>query len=312
MKFWTGFVIPGDEIHEGVFPLKGAGFTLVPCNEPRSPNRVYNGMEISIHAKSWSSAQRALDLVSGALELLQGSFPLPVNKFIAYNEDQPEWLPEGARNPQHSNVFSTIGMIDACALSAKASRNNRIKYGVFEYVFGLHLFTVHHRDLNPYSGENYPISSFPEDHILLGHAIISAYTCIEHLGLEVRATAEKPSMKDRKWNPEILDGLYRRLKEGGVDIDEPLLWLNRSTLRKTERDKPLTEHSRPSWSSGKNRDINVRIEDAINYASWLRSKVAAHGVNKYSAHISPYDVVNVQSLARRLLLESTGFWVKLM
>ena len=72
------------------------------------------------------------------------------------------------------------------------------------------------------------------------------------------------------------------------------------------------------WGNMHIRDGEVEIIDAIAYASWLRSKISAHGVNELTPKLSPYDVINVQNIVRRLLLERLGFlrnlqlgyWVK--
>lgn len=54
----------------------------------------------------------------------------------------------------------------------------------------------------------------------------------------------------------------------------------------------------------------MHVSDAIAYTSFLRSTIAAHSnENKsYLRVLSVYEVSNVQFLARRLLLESLGYW----
>ncbi len=56
------------------------------------------------------------------------------------------------------------------------------------------------------------------------------------------------------------------------------------------------------------QDSEIPIIDAIAYAEWLRSWVASHAVNELTGGLSPYDVVNVQHVARRLLLKTIGYW----
>lgn len=58
------------------------------------------------------------------------------------------------------------------------------------------------------------------------------------------------------------------------------------------------------------RDGQMHVSDGIAYASFLRSSIAAHGSGEknYLRVLSVYDVANVQFLARRLLLESLGYW----
>jgi len=53
----------------------------------------------------------------------------------------------------------------------------------------------------------------------------------------------------------------------------------------------------------------MMVIDAINYASFLRSSIAAHKSDPNMLRVlSIYDVANVQFLARRLILETMGFW----
>lgn len=58
------------------------------------------------------------------------------------------------------------------------------------------------------------------------------------------------------------------------------------------------------------RDGQMHVSDAIAYATFLRSTIAAHagGEKRYLRVFSVDDVVNVQFLVRRLFLESLGYW----
>jgi hypothetical protein len=48
--------------------------------------------------------------------------------------------------------------------------------------------------------------------------------------------------------------------------------------------------------------------DAIRLASFLRSKVFSHKMKELASSLNSYDIENVKHLARRLLLETLGFW----
>ena len=57
------------------------------------------------------------------------------------------------------------------------------------------------------------------------------------------------------------------------------------------------------------RDGEILIIDAINYASFMRSSIAAHkSDNRLISVLSIYDVAKVQFLAGRLILEKMAFW----
>jgi hypothetical protein len=131
---------------------------------------------------------------------------------------------------------------------------------------------------------------------------------LEELGLEIRASKDNPSKIHGKWNPEVKNDLEERLKDLRVDLSEKLVWIRRGSPKKIELARTPELKSKMSWSSGSVRDAEIDIIDAISYASWLRSKVSSHKINKLTSSLTPYDVENIQHLARRLLLESLGFW----
>jgi hypothetical protein len=62
------------------------------------------------------------------------------------------------------------------------------------------------------------------------------------------------------------------------------------------------------WARGPVRDGDTALIDAIAYADWLRDKAAAHAPGDLTEVLSPYDVTNVQYLARWLILERLGVW----
>ena len=115
-------------------------------------------------------------------------------------------------------------------------------------------------------------------------------------------------MIDGKWNPIVKSDLENRLNNSGVDLSERLLWLVRGKPNRIEVKRTPELKSKMRWSTGKVRDAEIEVIDAILYASWLRSKVSSHKTNKLTYSLSPYDVENIQHLARRLLLEALGYW----
>ena len=55
------------------------------------------------------------------------------------------------------------------------------------------------------------------------------------------------------------------------------------------------------------RDKKVLYIDAINRAQWLRSNVAAHRAQRWLSRLHPMDVLNVQYLARALVMSAARF-----
>jgi len=182
-------------------------------------------------------------------------------------------------------------------------------YAVAKYKFSISLVGIHHMDMEPGYGIYRGVSPYPDDHVRISQSIIAAFGAIEDLGLDVPAGHGKPSRIGDQWNPPVKADLDLRLARAGVGGAETLLWTVRGPARRLERRRPLPSGSRPSWAWGPVRDIQIPVADAIAYASWLRDRVASHNVKDLTPSLSPYDAVNVQHLARFLILVSTDFRV---
>lgn len=306
--YWTGMITQGAEPDQPSPPFKGAGWVADTAPQRRDPVRVYRGSEIVLRASSWISAQRALNLIQGCHQLLEGDPPVFPVQAIAHNEKEPDWMPDTKRAEQAEWYWSTSDIPLACAIAAKASRRLRWVYAVAKYTFSLSIYSVHHMDLEPWMAPHLPLSRFPGDHVMFCHAIISAYSVVEDLKLSVIASAEKPSRIKGEWNPEVRNDLESRLAKAGVDLGETLLWTARGPRRRIEKRRPIPDGLKAPWSAWVVRDSEIQVIDAIAYAQWLRSAIASHGVKELTPVLSPYDVINVQHLARRLLLENLGFW----
>ena len=163
-------------------------------------------------------------------------------------------------------------------------------------------------EFHPRYGSTFPVESDPVDFATIAQAIVTAFSAIEELDLQVKASAENPSRHGKKWNPKVLCELETRLQKAGIDFDEPFAWTVRGGRTRIERDFPPLSGERASWSQYGIRDRSVSLVDAISYAGLLRSGVSAHRISRRTRSLRGYDVHNVQDLARRLILETMGFW----
>jgi hypothetical protein len=165
-------------------------------------------------------------------------------------------------------------------------------------------------ELDPIHSDNFPKSTLPDDHVRMIVAITTAYSCIEQLGLEIRASTKNPSVIENAWNPIVKSELETRLIKGRINLADPCYWNLRGKRTKIEMKKTPSIRALASWARHDVRDGEMEITDALAYASFLRSKIAAHSHNDNSLIkvLSVYDVTNTQFLARRLLLEQSGYW----
>jgi hypothetical protein len=263
----------------------------------------YPEYEIVIEASSIYRAQYACDLIICSLCLLNANPSISLRDMAVYPiNTKCDPLFESS-----ITKFQTGNILLCCKLAAKVSFHVRYVNAVNKYFLSCQFHSNDWVDLDPYS-TNIPLSAFPFDHLRYGYAIIIAYSIIEELNIDIQASSLKPSMINGKWNPIVKENLEKRLAALKVDLDEPLLWLRRGAKNSLEQRKSVFPLKRAQWSTLNVRDCEVRLIDAINYISWLRSKIAAHKVDKDIRLLSVYDVSNAQHLARRLLLESLGFW----
>ncbi|MDZ7741661.1 MAG: hypothetical protein U5Q03_07905 [Bacteroidota bacterium] len=269
--------------------------------------------KIVICAKHWKTAQQASNLIFSSLILHMGDTMggiLSDQQPIVYSEqdklpkDLPTHLAEFIRN-YHIN---TPGLSTACLIAIKASQNKRLLYAISKYKLSCEVYSTASVDLDPFYSENLKLSSFVEDHVRFATSINLAYSAIEDLQLQIKAGANNPSKINGVWNSKVKEDLGSRLLNSGININEQFLWSVRGTLRKIDKVRPPISVSKPYRSSKTVRDVEVNIIDALNDASWLRSKVSAHGASHLTPSLSPYDVANVQHLTRRLILESLGYW----
>ena len=198
----------------------------------------------------------------------------------------------------------------ACLVAARASSRLQYNYALAKLRLSFEMYFLHWVELDPHHSENVPKSPLPEDHVRSAFAIIAAYSCIEELGLEVRASEKKPSkLPDGSWNPVVKGELEARLRRSHINLKERLLWDLRGPRTRIEKKRIPTIVVRAKWARYQVRDGEMEVIDAIHYVSFLRSWVAAHKADKRMVRVlSVYDAANAQSLARRLLLERIGFW----
>jgi len=151
-------------------------------------------------------------------------------------------------------------------------------------------------------------SASPEEHVFNANAITLAYSVLEELSFDIRASSRVPSRIDGHWNPIIKEDLKERLTNGRINITEPILWLLRETPTRIERMRKPPTLGKCEWAGYTVRDEYLDIIEAIAYASWLRSKISAHRASLLTRSLTVCDAANVQHLSRRLLLEILGFW----
>ncbi len=266
--------------------------------------------EVLIYAPSRDSAQRAANLLFAAMLLIEAQ-SLILETVIALPEDKAELAKLNRLEvPRVIGNLSQPNVATAAALAAKLSHKKSWRYAAMKHWISHRICSVPWIETHPRHGRAFGVEADPGNHVIFAHAIIAAYSILEELGFEVRASQTRPSTIDGRWNQVVLQDLEDRLRRGGIDLADDHVWLARGTPTRVERGGRAPAGRKASWSAGRIRDRHVAIVDAIQGASWLRSRVSSHRLSdrrQRAAALTVYDVVNVQLLGRRLLLETTGF-----
>ena len=282
---------------------------------PDESRRIVYAPEIVIEAATRQAAQRASNLITAAKTLLDGDFTTG-DPYTAIPDDSSAledlFPPEYDDAIRVSVCTGSIGL--AAEVAAKTTHRRRWKLGLVKYWLSLRTCSVPTVDLHPRYSYKFTVDADPINHAVMAQAIIAGYSAIEELDLQIKASANRPSrLPDGSWNPLVLADLHQRLSAAGIDIDRTIGWHLRNTPTRIERRHAPPSGARAPWAARYGvRDRMVRIDDAIGYASLLRSRVSAHASHTLTKSLTVNDVHNVQHLARRLLLETLGYWDRLV
>ena len=311
LRYYSNLIIFENGYKKGLF-CEGKGWHI--NFEPNPSCHVVTdgkpAKEIIVYAQSQDRAQYVIDAVLAAHclykgEILTSEF-VPVFPKRAKTIDEIEkqlWAGGG-----HTIAVSNLPV--ACLIAAKALKKNFFKYALFKNLLSCTVVPLGIRSLDPEGDwESGPaISQLPREHVFYADSIISSYSVLEELSFDIHASNKTPSKIDGHWNPKVKEDLEERLNKAGINLSEPILWHLRDTPTRIERERKPPSLKRCEWARFRVRDVYLDIIEAISYASWLRSRVSAHKFSTLARSLTIYEVANVQHLARRLLLETLGFW----
>ena len=263
---------------------------------------VFFDMEVMIRASRLDQARQALNLLVSSVAVLEGSITFCPEPFSI------EPIEDASVPPKSFQTMS--GLLNGCHFANRASQNRSFVYAIHKLALSFQSSSPHIMDLDPgESPRRFRVQTDPIYHVYLANAVTLAYSAIEELGLELRATPQNPSrIPGGTWNPAVKTELEKRLRKSGINISEHQIWTLRGPKTRIEKSRPPPSTGKLSWTRGPVRDINVMLIDALALASWLRSGTTTHRFTEKTRSLTVYDAHNVQFLARRLILEKLGFW----
>jgi hypothetical protein len=197
-----------------------------------------SAIELLIFASSDDRAKRAANLLFAAMLLIEGQ-SLVHECVIALPEDGEEFEKLNRVDRYREVNFShQLHLCEAAALAAKLSRRRKWRYAAAKYWTSHRICSVPWMETHPTEGRLFGVELDPSNHVLFAHAIIAAYSVIEELQFEVRASDENRSRINGKWNSQVREELEDRLRKGGIDIDDEEVWMRRGTPTAVERKAP--------------------------------------------------------------------------
>lgn len=265
---------------------------------PERPNTFHGqnpDLEILLNAKSEKSAERALRLLFASFYIIHGTNSIcDFDNFLPSNKRHEIPLP-------HRPRLSTDGLFESALIATKASFRLNLQRAIFKYKLACDIHSNEMMQFDPNNEHTRVDEAFDDDKLRFGYTILILYSVIEELGLGIKASNQKPSFINGKWNPVVLDDLVVRWGRIGFEKDERIAWIRRYKPTRIERGKQVKISDQLPWSFGPIRDGLISLYDAIAIMSWIRSRVVAHKVSDIYRSLSIHDVANANYLVRELL-----------
>lgn len=219
-----------------------------------------------------------------------------------------------------NNVFQTTGFFErfsfneerpvAVAAAVSAWSHRRMVYAIHKLSQSYETEAVTPWSAHPRYGQVFEKHSGEfSDHVRTSIAINLAFSAIEEMNLQVISSREQPRWLDKEftWNPPVLEDIKSRLEMAGINPGRTVNWVVRG-----DETEPTIQPARnrfSSYSDGKTiRDIELSLPDAIHACSYLRNYMTAHAFGGETPLLGPYEVYNVQQVARLLTLTKCGVW----
>jgi hypothetical protein len=263
--------------------------------------------ELVIRSESESVAETITRLIYCGTLLVHPSpveFPEPPDCYELTSDSHFLTVEPYLRQQINENVLF------GCVIACRAWNHEEVIYSLEKYRLSLHLDYFTPLSGHPRYGQMFENAS--DDyrvHVQSAHAALAAYSIVEELGVDIRSSSKNPRFLHGDWNPVVKADVVARLMNIGVCEDEFMLWSLRGDAT------PLEEQIQPTLGVESEyceyaevRDRELKVYEAIHYASFIRNYFVAHKFREVTKYITPYDVHNVQSLARLLLLCRLGLW----
>lgn len=295
----------------GRYGFKGYGF-----GEYSSPDEDYEGMprrrgRLLVLDGDEEQAQNISDLIraAGCVNLAWPEDRLKLRSVFPIPRDKDE------RRSIYQYVFRTPGFFEhfahhdvlpsAVEIAATAWPERRLTYALHKLHRSYVLESITPHSTEPRFGQVFTkFTPNHASHVNTATAINLAYSAIEELGFQINSSRERPRWKDKatfSWNEEVLEDIETRLRKAGIDPAISINWVVRGDTPDFRVEPVLDVLA--SHSDGKLvRDQELTIPYAIHACSYIRNYATAHAFGEDVDQLGPYELFNVQQVARFLTL----------
>lgn len=274
------------------------------------------GLEFIINAESFEIAQNVLFNVFCCAAVINGTILLDIEPHTAHEFGTIENVKGIDLINKPVDMYCDNSIPSYFYLAVLASQDNKLANSIVKYQLSTEIYSQHYMDLD--EAIDWKTTNYNFIQMRFAYAIITAYSVIEELGLSINVPKNKSSKLDNgNWNPEVLEGLLKRLESSNINVEDDISWMIRGEETEIEKERPIKTTREAEWASPEDdmddlymkvKDGYVYLPDAINHISYLRSRIASHSVGERIMNLSVFDVANAQFLVRRLILERSGLW----
>jgi hypothetical protein len=158
--------------------------------------------QVVIRAEDEKTAQRALNLVLGAFNVVLGEYFFPVSgtvvpRLYVSGLSPSERFQFGDGPPR---VSSTSNIPLACMIAARTSLSLQHIYALAKLSLSIETCSVPVMELDPAHGDNLPKSVFPEEHVRMAFAIANSIWM--HRGTRTRNQSKRKTSEQVEWQLE--------------------------------------------------------------------------------------------------------------
>ena len=217
--------------------------------------------------------------------------------------------------PYSLNFIKLENALIAFKIIQRIFQDKDLIYSLIKYNLSCNLDSFTPHSTNPNYGQVFPnyYSDF-QYHVNAAYSINVAYSIIEELQLDIRSSPSNPTFNPSKtdFNEIVRDNLENRLNRINISTRDGYSWIMRGELSLLQRDIKPSFGVRIFPNHNVLFDERVELIEAIQRARYIRNFITAHKFRDITEFISPYDVFNIQTLARKLFLNKLGLWSEII